>query len=103
MNTDYCRYGTLLTLTAAALALAGCGGGTGTGGVTGSASGAGNILVKDAPVTGLLSFTVTIDELRLVDSTLVPSANLLVTPVPVEFLGLQTQSAWLTNSPFPAG
>jgi Domain of unknown function (DUF4382) len=84
---------------AALLATIGCSGGSGT--VAGTATG--DFVVMDAPITDLVSFKATVNELRLHQTDGGVSANLLAAPARVEFLGLQTVGSWLSSVTLPAG
>lgn len=82
------------------LSLAGCGGGSGGG--SNSSSAKVDVLVQDAPSEELLSFTATVQEVRLVSGGN-STSNLLDGNVTVEFLGLQTSQAWLSRSKVSPG
>lgn len=87
-----------------AAGVAGCTNGDGLGGgVGGAISGKGDLLVQDAPVTDLLSFTVDVTEARLVDPLGGVSANLLGGARRVELLGLQGKARWLNSGGLPEG
>jgi len=77
-----------------------------SGGSSGSVaptSGSGDFLVKDAPVTDLVSFEVTVTELRLLRVGGGTTANLLGGSVRVELLGLQESGDWLSSASIPEG
>ncbi len=84
------------------LGAASCGGGGGGGGGS-NAPAAVDVLIRDAPVDDLSSFSITVAELRLLDGLGAPSANLLSAPVTLELLGLQTSSAWVASVAPPTG
>ncbi len=62
-----------------------------------------DVLVSDAPYTDLLSFTATINEVRLERDGGTTTGNLLSAPVTLEFLGLHESPAWIARAQVPAG
>ncbi len=80
-----------------------CTNGDGLGTVGSAASGSGDLLLQDAPVTDLLSFAVDLTEARLVDPLGGVSTNLLSGTRRVELLGLQGRARWLENASLPEG
>ena len=85
-------------LASVCLTAAACSGGGGSPVYTGQVE----ILLSDAPLQDLSSFTGTIVEARLVSGNGVLTGNLLSAPARFEFLGLQDTSAILVNSSVPA-
>lgn len=85
-----------------ALATGSCGGGSSDGGGS-SAAARTDILLGDAPADDLLAFRGTITDLRLDDDVGGQTPNLLSGNVAQEFLGLQTNFAWLSNKALPPG
>ncbi len=88
-----------LTLALALVGLAACGGG---GGSSSSNAPRADFLIHDAPSDQLSSFSATLTELHLL-SNAGATANLLDGNVSLEFLGLQTSSAWLSRAHPPTG
>lgn len=88
-----------LALVCASL-LGACGGG---GGGSAAAPARTDILLTDAPADELLAFGATITGLRLEDSLGGTTANLLAGSVPIEFIGLQQNLAWLASRELPQG
>jgi hypothetical protein len=84
-----------------ALALTpGCGGG---GSSSSGGSTSADILLTDAPTDELLSFNITVDEVRLYRAGGGRSENLLTGNVRVDVLRARTQLAWLVSKAVPAG
>jgi hypothetical protein len=80
---------------------AGCGGG-GSGSGDGPTSSLA-LLIGDAPVDGLSSFSLTLTGLFLIDDGGIESANLLASPRTVDLLDLDTQSCLLEVHPTQPG
>ena len=64
---------------------------------TDEGAGSADVLVHDAPLPGLLAFQATINSLTLERTNGGSSANLLASPMPVEFVGLQDRYSWLAR------
>lgn len=98
------RFG-LWSFAAGAALLAGCsgGGGGGSGGGGNGASGLTDILITDATVDGLLSFSVAVDELRLVDGNGVATANVLLGETSIDLIGAGAAPRWVTRGDLPEG
>jgi hypothetical protein len=90
----------LLCAAFAVLAVA-CGGGGGGGG---GATVATDLLIKDATVDGLLSFTVKVQSLQLVDSaTGALTADVLDEDVAIELIGAGAAPRWVSRAQLPVG
>jgi hypothetical protein len=93
-----------LTLcTALVAACSGGGGGGGGGGGVTPVAGATDFVITDAPVDELLSFSVTIDELRLVDAGGTATANVLLGETSIDLIGAGLAPRWVTRGDLPEG
>lgn len=97
--------GTLALACSISCFVSGCGGGGGGGGSGSTTTDATiDVLVTDAPVDDLLSFSARITSIRLRESGGGgESANLIAEPLDVEFLGLGSVHRWLASAQVPAG
>lgn len=91
-----------IALTLCAALAVSCGGGGGGGGGN-PAAGATDFLITDAPVDGLLSFSVTVGELRLVDAGGTATANVLLGETSIDLIGAGLSPRWITRGDLPEG
>ena len=81
-----------------------CGGGGGDNGGGSGATGSADLLITDATVDGLLSFTVKVQSLRLVDATSgALTVNVLEEDLAIELIGAGLAPRWVSRARLPVG
>ena len=101
---NFKRIRNLLLCSTLPLFAAACGGGGDDDGGSSGPTGSADLLITDATVDGLLSFTVKVQSLRLVDATSgALTVNVLEEDLAIELIGAGLAPRWVSRARLPVG